>query len=269
MANSSLLTAVFPLVDGKLLQVGDLIKDFDFSKINVKQERSRDDYLHFGLAPSFGELSSETIQKLDDEIKIMIAVITKQLVQIPPEGRNWDDIVSLCSQSPVLDLVDDGRVDKIDNFTRNASSDFKTDGSPDGNIVKEFNTWFKQLVVDEDVLSGTKMNADVLGRIVAQTGVIIEDFDSFFDKRERHDQNVVDIGVIQYPDVRNPDLKIYRIQLTVWSDCSRTLIRHDDQHGIQGEFNARRFKPRSELISRLSTNVKQQAMSAAENLFNF
>lgn len=33
MAIPTLLATLFPVVDGKLLQVGDLVKDFDFSKV--------------------------------------------------------------------------------------------------------------------------------------------------------------------------------------------------------------------------------------------
>lgn len=104
------------------------------SQIDVKQESSRNDYLRCDLAPSFGELSSETVQEIDDELKVMIFSLTKQLANLPPGERTWDHIVSLCAQSPLLEALDD-RAWRSDNFIQ--ETDFKTDGSPDASMVKE------------------------------------------------------------------------------------------------------------------------------------
>lgn len=104
------------------------------SQVDVKQESSRNNYLRCDLAPSFGELSSRTVKQINNELKIMIFGLTKQLANLSPGERTWGNIASLCAQSPLLPPLDDG-VWRSDNFIR--ETDFKTDGSPDASMLKE------------------------------------------------------------------------------------------------------------------------------------
>ncbi|KAF5632674.1 hypothetical protein F52700_6210 [Fusarium sp. NRRL 52700] len=267
MSAASLLGAVFPMVDGKLQKAEDLVKGFDFSKMSTK-DSTRDDFLHCSLAPSFGTLNGDTIKKLDDEMKIMIVGLTKALAKLPANQRSWDTIVSLCAQNPLLAPLDEG-VSRSDSLIKNSSGDFKTDGSPDSGIVKEVNAWFKKLISDEDVINSTKIDIDVLGRIVAQSGATIDSFEAFFAKTEEHEKTLVNIGVLRYPDMDNPFFKIYRIQLTAWSKSERVLFHQEDQNGIQGLFNMRRYKPRGSVIDNLRQEVKQKACQDAEDLLSF
>ncbi|QGI59999.1 hypothetical protein CEK26_003978 [Fusarium fujikuroi] len=261
---NALLAAAFPTKDGKVLQAGDLVKNFDFSKMNVK-EVTKQDFLNCALAPSFKKLSSAEIQALDDEMKIMITGLTKQLGKLSPNDRTWDAIVSLCAQSPFLAPLDDG-IARTDSLVKNSSSAFKTDGSPDSGIVKEVTAWFKKLIQDEDVLNSTKIDINVLGRIVAQSGATVDSFESFFHKTEEHTKTVIDIGVLRYPDIDNPYFKIYRIKLTAWSKSTRTLAWQEDRNGIQGEFNVRKYKPRSSVINNLTDAAKAGATKQAADI---
>ena len=158
---AALLLTVFPLVNGKIPTAGDLIQGFDFSKvfhpyltticpvdlmplqISVN-EKSKEDYLHCELAPSFGKLNSETIKKLDDEMKIMILGLTKDLAKLKPEQRTWEALISKCAQNPLLAPLDDG-VTVADSLIKSSSNFFKTDGSPDDGIVREVCESFVEL----------------------------------------------------------------------------------------------------------------------------
>jgi len=220
-------------------EVGNLVKNFDWSKINVRDSKNND-YLHTDLAPSFGKLNKPGLQEMDDKLKIMIAATMKILAK--QSDKSWKAVLSTMMQNEFI-KADESEIARSDKLIKNSSSDFKTDGSPDATIVKEVKSWFTKLISDDDVLQSTKIDIDVLGRIVAQSGATIDSFETFFAKREKHEQTLIDIGVLRFPDIEKPYFKLYRIKLTAWSDSSRILFHQEDKNGITGEFNSRIFRP--------------------------
>ncbi|KAI4730337.1 hypothetical protein E4T49_01911 [Aureobasidium sp. EXF-10728] len=279
---SSALVQVFG-TDGKVPNIGELVENFDFSKLSVKDHK-RSDYLHCDLAPSFGKLTKAGLQRLDDELKIMIAGTTKLIGEIPPEQRSWDKVIECCMQNPLMEPKDDKPISREDEMLEKSSSVFKVSGAPDDSIVKKVShaigiryshtddnikvaTWFHKFIDDQDILDSTKIDINTLGRIVAQTGATISDFESFWGKHEVHEQTMVDIGILRYPDIDNPFFKVYRIQLVAKSDCTRILFAQDDMNGIRGRFDCRKFKPRESVTKSMTSEARGKAVSYANSLF--
>ncbi|KAF8454702.1 hypothetical protein BGX38DRAFT_1089291, partial [Terfezia claveryi] len=52
--------------------------------------------------------------------------------------------------------------------------------------------------------------------------------------KEEHRKKVLDIGVLRYPDITHPYIKVYRIQLEAWSLCERIGPVQRDSNGISG-----------------------------------
>ncbi|XP_024537192.1 uncharacterized protein LOC112348594 [Selaginella moellendorffii] len=252
---------------GSMKEIGDIVANFDFSKIDVRS-KSAEDYLHTNLAPSFGALNAETVKKMDEVLKVCISGTTTLLAKVPPEERTWEKVNSMFMQNPLVEPMGDG-ISRADKFLNKSSSDFKIDGSPDAAIVKVVQTWFVNLIADEDVLKSTKIDIEVLGRIVAQSGATITSFENFFAKHEHHEKTIIDIGVLRYPDMQNPYFKVYRIKLFAWSDSNRILFHQEDSNGIIGEFTFRKFKPRKEVIDKMNPDAKRKAVEAADNIFGF
>lgn len=69
-------------------------------------------------------------------------------------------------------------------------------------------TWFVNLIADDNVLQSTKIDVNVLAQIVAQTGATVDGFETFFAKKEHHEQTLVDIGVLRFPDIDHPFFKV-------------------------------------------------------------
>ncbi|KAM6483082.1 hypothetical protein HDV62DRAFT_360101 [Trichoderma sp. SZMC 28011] len=107
-----------------------------------------------------------------------------------------------------------------------------------------------------------------MAKIVAQIGAILENFETLFAKDEYHEQALIDINVLRFPDVDQPYFKVYRIKLAAWSDSSRNLMHQEDTNGITGEFNSRMFRPRASLIEKLNSKVFHVAAAAADTLFD-
>ncbi|KAL5089976.1 hypothetical protein Trisim1_004810 [Trichoderma cf. simile WF8] len=251
-------------VFGKTGEIGDLVQNFDFSKINPTGSNSNE-FLHIDLAPSFGKLKKESLRELDDQLKIMIAGNLKSLGQQP--DKSWDAVLGNMMYNPLLDSRNQV-VSRADKF-KGSVNDFKFDGSPDASIVREVQAWFKDLISDDDVLNSTKIDVEVIAKIVAQIGAILENFETFFAKGDYHEQALIDIGVLRFPDVDQPYFKVYRIKLAAWSDPSRSLLHQEDTNGITGEFNSRVFQPRASIIERLTSATFQKAAATADTLFDY
>ena len=71
------------------------------------------------------------------------------------------------------------------------------------------NEWFrKDLINDEDVLDDTKIGINELAKLVAATGAAVVDFATLFYKHEVHRKTLLDIGILRFPDYRNPHFKV-------------------------------------------------------------
>ena len=73
-----------------------------------------------------------------------------------------------------------------------------TDGSSSRNGDQE----------DEDVMKATAIDIQALAKIVAQCGVAIESFSEFFYKSKFCQRTMLDIGVLRYPDLQQPYIKV-------------------------------------------------------------
>lgn len=68
--------------------------------------------------------------------------------------------------------------------------------------------WLDYLIRDEDVLAETTIYAEVLGKVVAQAGAAIHDFESASTSDEYQEKTVLDVGVLRFPDLKQPYFKV-------------------------------------------------------------
>jgi hypothetical protein len=101
-------------------------------------DATRDDYLHLGLAPSYGELTSSSMKELDDQLKIMIAGTMRALATVPAQQRTWEKILEVMMQNPLLE-PDASGISRAEKLVKDETNFFKVDGSPDPHVVREVN----------------------------------------------------------------------------------------------------------------------------------
>ncbi|KAF5708865.1 hypothetical protein FGLOB1_6235 [Fusarium globosum] len=255
---ASLLTNVF----GQKTDIGKIVQNFDFSQASKTYPKL------FYLAPSFGKDGQdlkESMRAIDDRLKIMVAATMMTLAR--QNDKSWDAVVRTMMQNEIA-MPDGEGIARSDTLVRNSLNDFKFDGGPDASIVREVQTWFNRLVSDPDVLNSTKIDINVLAKIVAQTGATVDSFESFFAKEEHHEQTLVDIGVLRFPDIDHPYFKLYRIKLVAWSDSRRIMFHSEDKNGITGEYNCRVFRPRASVIDCLTQAAHAKAVATFDAMFS-
>jgi hypothetical protein len=226
--------------------------------------------VHCNLAASFGKLNKESVKMMDEKLKILIAGTVRELQKLPSDQLSWDKVVSIFNQNSLMERMGNSEINKSDKLIKDrGTSAFKFDGSPDAAIVKEVEAWFINLLGnDQDIVNDTKIDIKMLADIVAASGASVDSFEALFYKKEYHEKTVVDIGILRFPDIENPFVKVYRIKLTAWNDCSRYVFIQEDKSGITGEFNAVKFKPRESVISGLKEETKKKGIAEAEQLFS-
>ncbi|KLO05173.1 hypothetical protein SCHPADRAFT_947134 [Schizopora paradoxa] len=265
------LALTFGAVDGaEVKTIAYIVQNFKFdpSNINVR-EKSRDNFLHTGLAPSFGTLTKESFKGMDEQLKILIAAANKELEQMPAEDRTWDNVISVFKNNEYFEPIEtpEGSIDRPSKLIKTSESVFQFKREFDEGTVHEVEEWFTNLIQDEDVLKSTKIDIKVLADIVATTGAVIEDIATFIRRNEYHEKTVVDIGVLRYPDIEHPYFKVFRIQLTAWSETKHIVIVNEDSNGITGQYNMQLFKPREDIIAGIKAKTRKEALAEADAMF--
>ncbi|KXH68128.1 hypothetical protein CSAL01_04858 [Colletotrichum salicis] len=173
MAAAAALSPLLQNAFSKSTDIGDIVQSFDFSKshMNVNDTKS-EDMLQTKLAPSYGNVNGSVLEKMDDDLKIMIAATMKSLAA--QKDKSWNAY----------------------------------EGSHDAGIVKEVQSWFVSLIGDDDVLAATQIDIDVLANIVSHTGAALDSFEAFFAKNEHHERTLIDIAVLRFPDLDRPFFKV-------------------------------------------------------------
>ena len=64
------------------------------------------------------------------------------------------------------------------------------------------------LIQDEDVLNSTKIDLDMMARIVAKSGAAVESLQTLLIARSFCEKTVIDIGFLRFPDLKNPFVRV-------------------------------------------------------------
>ncbi|RXW18540.1 hypothetical protein EST38_g7314 [Candolleomyces aberdarensis] len=123
--------------------------------------------------------------------------------------------------------------------------------------------WFDELIQDKDVLDFTTLKGlSGVKDIVTRYGVAQK-------KRGSWKKDFLDVGVLRFPDMENPFVRVYRIKLTAHATCEKKFrIIEANRNEITGEYNSSQYKLRGELFAELSQKAKEDAKKRLEALFS-
>ena len=132
--------------------------------------------------------------------------------------------------------------------------------------------WIKNLIRDEDVLKDLNFSPTAFAEIVAQTGFTMCNRDNSFyrfSKSKRPRRDVLNIGVLRFPDLEHPYFKVYRVKLTAWSSCFSWFFFVDDPeeyNGLAGAYHCRKFRPRERYLRSLGPATMRAAVNMLDEL---
>lgn len=249
-----------PLIKGVAEAIDDAVHDEHISEKEIP--------IHCDLAASFGAVNHKNIADMDENLKVIISGTTRAIAKL--ENRSWKAITACMLQNSLLEPMVGEDICRSERIFKEGYNFLKFDGSAENNqkVVQEVMDWFSDtLIRDVDVLADTRIDIKAMSKIVAETGARVEGLITAIYKEEYVERQVVDVGVIRYPDFDHPYFKVYRIQLLAWRECDRILIGQKDKSGILGKYNMSKYKPRDSVIRALQADIRHKAAHEAVDIY--
>lgn len=231
----------------------------------------------FSFAPCVADVTAGTVALLDDDLKIMITAATQSLEGISLERRSWETIVASMMKNPFLEL-DGHEINQTFRLAKEGASFFKfghssaKSSAPNEADLKQWISGFVGSIQEPDLLYPMSVFVDGLAKTASAALTSTTQstrIESPQSGDSRPNQRVVaDIGVLRYPTLQSPYLRLYRVKLILWSSVERTITGPSNRKtGITAEHCFRRFKPRKALISDIPVEIKETAIAGAAVLF--
>lgn len=160
------------------------------------------------LSLSFGNLKTgDNLAKLNDDSKMLIAVVCMIIEKIPKEQQTYDTILAALLQNPLIEAVPGSETSKDDIFHTTKKNIFNFKGSVDSGLVSQATGWIEKFI-GTDLLAATHLDSKALATVVAQTGAVVTGFKDIMLQTQEYVRPALNIGVIQFPDDTQPDFKV-------------------------------------------------------------
>ncbi|RXW12980.1 hypothetical protein EST38_g12876 [Candolleomyces aberdarensis] len=235
-------------------QLQRIFKDTAGSELGQLLARHSHDSLHedyrpvkVGLAPCYGTLGKDH-KRMDDTLAVMVAQIVNILDQARARGEelDLDTVQSTFRQCASMVHCKDDSVENYRNFSEHKTKLFSNKGrssEPIEVVCREIERWFNELIQDKNVLEFTTLKGlSGVKDIVARYGVSQE-------KRCTLNKVFLDIGVLRFPDMENPFVRVYRIRLSAWATCEKKFgFIEKNRNGIAGEYHSEGAKRNLEVF---------------------
>lgn len=236
-------------------------------------------HINTRVACDFGGVPlSEWTKALDKAMVVacyhVIEALNRRKESRGVDHLKWDDIVQVFCDCHYI-TQDRGSSKQIrDSKSWDETNFFKFDGSPDEVRKHEIIVWLKALMAKHGEQS-TVDNAIIfndgtlkeLASIASQSGATVTDAASLLGASEKERKRVMEISVIRFPQKHEAKVKIYRIVLFAWFQCTRVIFGQHDQSGFDIEYDTFEFHPNTSAIDeRFAERAKA---NLTEEKFNF
>ncbi len=232
--------------------------------------------IYTGIAKEFrGVKFSEWTRALDDHMAVACYEVVEALNRKRARSvgsLTWDNVLKVFRNCHHI-TRDDGCSKRIqDRLSWDETNYFKFDGSPDPLRKREFITWLKTLMNErgeQDVFDNSRLiteeTLDRLASCASQSGATVKGPVTLVHASENDRDTVMEIAVIRFPTKHNSKIKIYRLKIDSWFQCSRTLFVQHDETGLEIEYETFSFKPNTHVIddrfaTRARTNLSNPEM---------
>lgn len=271
----TMLSQTFTFV-GVLLLIVAQVQSFEYLKDVIARaketlalyESGRDTgkpvYMSKGVALDVGNLNRETFQFLPEDLKISIAGCHRLLSR--SASSDYDEILSLMMQSPLIQPKEDSSINRMDKFMPEITAWWNFLGKSKATKMQELNNWFLQLITNSDFVAATQLHAKSSLSMAKTTMLMFKKLRKDCKDKEKglNQRDIIDLAVLQYPQGESETFLLHRVRLFGWVDC-KTSNRNG---GITGEYTKREFTSRYTIISELSPSSREKALSYIAKVFD-
>jgi hypothetical protein len=176
---------------------------------------------------------------VDQRLKFVTAMVCLDLKSLCDAGKDitWDSLQAVLAQCPVLE-ADQVKIDTQETFGGKLSE-------------VEVSTWFYDFVKkhDADVFDAARIHGPEINEIIQ----FVSNHSAshyFFAGAQMNSSGLLDIGMIRFPTVREPCVKLYRLQLRGTYSGSRFMLvfTGDEERVLTTSVSSRKYYPRGDLL---------------------
>ncbi|EJD46468.1 hypothetical protein AURDEDRAFT_164299 [Auricularia subglabra TFB-10046 SS5] len=182
-----------------------------------------------------------------------------------PDERTWPAVHSALSGGSVRRRSEANAVHREEHFVAERRKWFvRVDRHPD--IPRLLDAWFAKLVGDADLVSArAEVDLSSISPVVSHAGRPTAQ--SLLFKKERKTKQLVDVGLVRYPDPKQPYVKVYRIELSAWYESTILLGCTFDKNGVRATFDLLEMEPLEMTVCPQKPTDMRLALAEADALF--
>ena len=268
-------TAIDPNISAKSVESSssEKITYYNSSDIMDEQLSSKTTRVHFKVAPSWGELTKDSIITMDEHLKLLLFVTIREINKfIDKEGESaltWERLVEIMEQNILFERKPNSVDCNVSNSkTRDETNWFKFNGDADPQIRDEVIRWIRETIQDPELLNVVGNEAMTkIGNIFASSGSAVDSFCHFFGNDDNEEFTLLDVGILRTPDITKPHIQLFRIKIYVKRQDSRILFIQNDTNTISLEANTRDYIPRETVMTNIKAAVLEKAVKEMNKLF--
>jgi hypothetical protein len=222
--------------------------------------------VHCNLSLSLGQLSADNVLALEDNLKVMMYAVLQTFNRDAESKRNWNSVMSTLKNNPLIEEIPDANVHRDVGYENDEKSG--RNRQPNDH---PFSNWFEtNLISDNNVIEDTAFDMDALEKIIAQPGTT--NVEPATPPRNHYARKqLVDISILRFPDLDNPFIQVYRLQLAAWNSITYRMksrqIRQIIRNGVDGVFDSTKFRPRESVLRSIAAHVIAGAVAEIDDLF--
>ncbi|GAB1607594.1 uncharacterized protein LOC115228476 [Argonauta hians] len=219
----------------------------------------------FEIAAIFGNLTINSLIKMDDNLKLMMAGLVKALKGV--NSTSWEQLLEYLDEIPYLQMFDS----IPEGYHRGILEYYKDDLVKLGKEIDhtmKFNieNWFERFIGDRTLLEETKIDIGKLSEMAATQAFNYELKNLFYEK-DVEETVVVDMAVLRFPDVEHPYFQAFVIKVYVRREYVRYLWKRKGTIRFVCKYNVIKYRPNEEYLRKLTDDIKETLLADIEDFF--
>jgi len=223
-------------------------------------------YIQDKLAFEFGNEKSKLsdwVNALDDQLAAVSLFAIKEIKS--KKLYEWDKMIAALNNCDQLVQVKDSHKKIAETWTKSSQDFFKFNGAPDSDDVRALENWFKEKIVNLDAKiyeNSTLVSKGVvtkMAKIATQTGSAVDSFEHFFANNSSQRERVLEISIVRFPFKDDPHLRVFRIVVFAWFNCSRILFAETNKAGFDLDVDVMKFNLNPKIVDAVDAKFVENA----------
>lgn len=215
---------------------------------------------HFIVAPSFGNLTSESCLLMDDNLKRSLFLVSKRIDNIIKLSDSctisWETLLQTMMQCPFVEKDESKDISIHESKYSSMRDWFNYYKYTYTQLQEETFEWLKEKISNPDyikVIGEDKLKE--LSKTYATYGSDVDNAGEFFYDTEEDEMKLLDIGIVRYPSVSRPYIELFRIEIYSKRDETKVLTFGSVDAEITLDMHSKKFVPNNDMLNKINKDM--------------